>query len=122
MAGGLRGLKTALRRIALLPQRANEARNEALREWAFALEKTAKELVPKRTGALRDSIESRINTTSGKAWIQIASGPTREYAYYVEKGTSKMSDQPFLGPAAQIHRRTGERALQRVAPRFFGRW
>jgi len=122
MASGMRGLRTALARIRLLPQRANEARAEALREWASSLEKTAKDLAPKRTGALADSIEARINTGSGKAWVQIAPGKTREYAYYVEKGTSKMDDQPFLGPASQIHRRTGERALQRVAPRFFGRW
>lgn len=122
MSSGLRGLRTALARIRLLPARANEARNEALRQWAHDLEKTAKELAPKRTGDLERSIRARINTSSGKAWVEIAPGHTREYAYYVEKGTSKMDDQPFMGPAAQIHRRTGEREMRRAAPRFFGRW
>ncbi|MGI5408221.1 HK97-gp10 family putative phage morphogenesis protein [Streptomyces chartreusis] len=114
-------MKTALRRIGLLPKQVNEARSEALREWATALEKTAKELAPKRTGDLERSIEAKINEGSGKAWVHIVPGKTREYAYYVEKGTSKMADQPFLGPAAQIHRRTGERELRRAVPRHVGR-
>ena len=121
MGSRLRGLKNALRRIRLLPRQANEARTEALREWATALEKTAKELAPKRRGDLRDSIESRVNTNSGKAWVAIKPGKTREYAYYVEKGTSKMDDQPFMGPAAQIHRRTGERVMRDAARRHIGR-
>lgn len=122
MASRVRGLRTAIARLRMLPARANAARNEALREWASDLEKTAKELVPKRTGRLHDAIEAKVNTSSGKAWVQLAPGPAREYGYYVEKGTSKMADQPFMGPAAQIHRRSGERALRQVAPRFFGRW
>lgn len=122
MRGAVSGLRTAIARLRLLPARVNEARNEALREWAADLEKTAKELAPKRTGDLERSIQARVNTSSGKAWVEIAPGKTREYAYYVEKGTSKMEDQPFLGPAAQIHRRTGERAMRRAAPRFLGRW
>lgn len=122
MASGMRGLRTALARLRLLPTRVNEARSEALREWAQDLEKTAKELAPVRGGTLRDSIEAKVNESSGKAWVQIAPGKAREYAYYVEKGTSKMDDQPFLGPAAQIHRRTGERAMQRAGRRRLGRW
>jgi HK97 gp10 family phage protein len=97
-------------------------RNTALNQWAEDLQKTAKELAPVRSGALRDSIETKVNTSSGKAWVQIQPGKTRDYAYYVEKGTSKMEEQPFLGPASQIHARTGEREVQRSAPRFLGRW
>lgn len=119
MASGLRGLRRAIRRIARLPAQANEARTEALREWAAALEKTAQDLAPKQFGDLERSIESRVNSSSGKAWVEIRPGKTREYAYYVEKGTSKMEAQPFMGPAAQIHRRTGERAMRRAAPRHF---
>lgn len=113
----LTGLGNALRRIRLLPRQVNNARNEALEQWARDLEKTAKDLAPVRKGKLRDSIEAKVNTGSGKAYVHIKPGATREYAYYVEKGTSKMEDQPFLGPAAQIHRRTGERALRAAAPR-----
>ncbi|MGW3674636.1 HK97-gp10 family putative phage morphogenesis protein [Streptomyces sp. NPDC005166] len=122
MPATVRGFRQALARLRLIPRRVNDARNEALDQWARDLEKTAKDLAPKRTGALERSIESKVNRSSGKAWVQIAPGKTREYAYYVEKGTSAMKDQPFLGPAAQIHRRTGERAMQRAASRRLGRW
>ncbi|MFI8830546.1 HK97-gp10 family putative phage morphogenesis protein [Streptomyces afghaniensis] len=122
MAGSVRGLGYALRRLRLLPGRANDLRNEALDRWAHALEKTARELAPKRTGDLQGSIKARVNYGSGKAWVEIEPGKTREYAYYVEKGTSKMADQPFMGPAAQVHRRTGERELRQAVPRFLGRW
>lgn len=115
-------MRTALARLRLLPQRMNQARNEALEQWAEDLEKTAKDLAPVRRSDLRDSIESKVNYGAGKAWVQIKPGKTRQYAYYVEKGTSKMEAQPFMGPAAQIHRRTGERAIRRAAPRFLGRW
>ena len=121
MASRIRGMRTALARLRLLPGRANRLRNEALDLWAADLEKTAKDLAPKRTGNLRDSIRAKVNRNSGKAFVAVY-GQAREYAYYVEKGTSKMEDQPFLGPAAQIHRRTGERALREAAPRFLSRW
>lgn len=116
----VQGLERALRRIRLLPREVNDGRNEALREWASDLEKTAKELAPVRSGHLRDSIESEINHGAGKAFVRVV-GTATKYGYYVEKGTSKMKDQPFLGPAAQIHRRTGERALERIVPRRLGR-
>lgn len=122
MASGMRGLRVAVARLRMLPRRVNEARNEALERWAHDLEKTARELAPKRSGDLERSIEAKVNARSGKAWVQIKPGKTREYAFYVEKGTSKMADQPFMGPAAQIHRRTGERELQRTVPRILGRW
>lgn len=122
MPAELRGIRAALGRLGLLPRRMNQLRAQALNQWAEDLQKTAKELAPVRTGHLRDSIEVKVNERSGKAWVQISQGHTREYAFYVEKGTSKMDEQPFLGPAAQIHARTGERELQRAAPRFLNRW
>ncbi|MFE9381778.1 HK97-gp10 family putative phage morphogenesis protein [Streptomyces sp. NPDC007025] len=117
----VRGVRRAAARIASLPTRLNRARNRALEEWASELEKTAKDLAPVRTGRLRSSIESSVNKTSGKAWVRVR-GQATEYAYYVEKGTSKMNDQPFMGPAAALHRRTGECAVRNAVPRFLGRW
>lgn len=117
----VRGIRNAVARIKAIPLQMNRARNAALEEWASDLEKTAKDLAPVGHGKLRDSIESRVNKASGKAWIHLKPGKTREYGYYVEKGTSKMADQPFMGPAAQIHRRTGERAIRAATPRFLGR-
>lgn len=120
VTASLQGLGRALRRIRLLPVQVNEARNDAIREWADDLEKTAKDLAPVRRGIMRDSIESRANLNAGTAYVRVI-GSATDYAYYVEKGTSKMDAQPFLGPAAQIHRRTGEQALRRAVPRRVGR-
>ncbi|KOG22000.1 HK97-gp10 family putative phage morphogenesis protein [Streptomyces viridochromogenes] len=121
MNAAFSGLRTALARLRLIPARVNEARSEALRDWAEALEKTAKDLAPVRRGVLRDSIQAKVNESSGKAWVRVDPTQSLDYPYYVEKGTSKMEAQPFLGPAAQIHRRTGERALRRAVPRRLGR-
>lgn len=115
----VRGLRRAVARIKTLPLRMNRIRNAALDSWAADLEKTARDLAPVRRGVLRGDIKTRKNTTAGKAWVGVY-GEAYKYGYYVEKGTSKMKDQPFLGPAAQIHRRTGERAVREATPRFLG--
>lgn len=107
------GLRSTLRRINLLPARFDRARVRALDQWAEELKKTAKGLAPVRTGYLRSHIEVRTNRRSGKAWVGVWDRKATKYAYYVEKGTSKMRDQPYLGPAAQINRRSGERLLAR---------
>ncbi|WP_223772946.1 HK97-gp10 family putative phage morphogenesis protein [Streptomyces sp. 135] len=122
MASAVSGLQTALRRLRELPLRMNRARNQALEEWAGAIEATAKDLAPKRTGRLEGSIEARTNASTGKAWVTVDPSLRLEYPYYVEKGTSKMEAQPFLGPAAQLHRRTGERAVRAAASRLLRRW
>ncbi|MFC4494068.1 HK97-gp10 family putative phage morphogenesis protein [Streptomyces ovatisporus] len=113
------GMRDILRRIRGLPTLADLARRDAIDTWADELKATAKRLAPVDTGKLRKQIESRVNYTSGNAWVGVW-GSAREYAYYVEKGTSSMPDQPYLGPAAQIHRRTGERALAREINRRMG--
>lgn len=53
----------------------------------------AKEIVPVRTGNLRDSIDMKI---SGDTVIV---GSDVNYSIYVELGTSKMSAQPYLIPS-----------------------
>jgi HK97 gp10 family phage protein len=113
------GLQGLVSRLRALPIRMNAGRHQAIDEWADALEDTAKRLAPVRTGHLKRSIEARKNYGSGVAYVGVWDPRAREYAYYVEKGTSSMEDQPYLGPAAQIHRRTGERAVRRAMGRLF---
>lgn len=56
--------------------------------------KRAKEIVPVRTGRLRDSI---VASKSGKGEAEVtASAP---YSIFVEMGTSRAPAQPFLRPA-----------------------
>lgn len=54
----------------------------------------AKQIVPVRTGRLRDSIMMKSN---GPDMIVI--GSDVDYSVYVELGTSKMSAKPYLIPA-----------------------
>lgn len=57
--------------------------------------KRAKELAPKDTGALAESIEAKGN---GATWtVEVGV----DYGGFVEFGTRYMDAQPYLGPAAE---------------------
>ena len=65
---------------------------------AMVIENRAKEIVPVRTGNLRRSIHSEIeSTTANQAVARV--GTNVEYGPYVEFGTRRMSARPFLRPA-----------------------
>lgn len=98
------GLAGVLRAIGRIPGAARQAREETLREWAEDVQDTAEERVPRRTGALWESIDSRINASRGVAEVGVWDEETLDYALYVEKGTSSMADQPYLVPAFEAHR------------------
>lgn len=64
----------------------------------------AKDIVPVQFGFLRNSIRSSklrkgLWQTSARS---TEGGAERDYAHYVEYGTSKMAAQPFMGPAFRI--------------------
>lgn len=69
----------------------------------------AKTIVPVLSGDLRSTIRKR---KAGKRKVRITAGGKRgamtgepvDYAGYVERGTSKMSAQPFLRPALYRYR------------------
>ncbi|MEV8552562.1 HK97-gp10 family putative phage morphogenesis protein [Streptomyces glaucescens] len=111
---GLRGVVRAIERI---PEAMTEARTETLHEWADNVQGTAEDRVPRRTGALWESIEQKVDEQYGRAEVGVWEPTAMEYAYYVEKGTSSMEDQPFLVPAFDEHRpqvtRTYRAALRR---------
>lgn len=74
----------------------NKARlSRALRKTALDIEGDAKIFVPVDTGALKNSIGSDIDDFHAEI------GPTMDYASYVEEGTSRMSPQPYMRPAAE---------------------
>lgn len=58
----------------------------------------AKEIVPVRTGALRDSIDYRVENGGFILYTD------KEYGIYVELGTSKMRAQPYMRPALENHK------------------
>lgn len=117
----VRGVRDVIRWLRRMPSQAEQARRDTIDTWADEMKSTAKRLAPIRTGRLKRNIESRVNYPAGKAWVGVWDDKTMKYAYYVEKGTSSMREQPYLGPAAQLHRRTLERELRRNVRRRFGR-
>lgn len=80
--------------------------SQAVRKAAFDVERYAKQNAPVRTGFLRSSIHTVIETNSFRVYAaSVIAGA--EYASYVEYGTSRMAPQPYMQPA-----------LDRVLPGF----
>jgi len=74
---------------------------EVLEQLAEKVVERAKELVPVRTGDLRDSIHAEILKTRVKIIADAKNDSGHSYAYYVETGTGRGPAQPFLRPALQ---------------------
>jgi len=72
----------------------------ALEAVGLTAEGYAKLLCPVDTGRLRNSISHAVDENEKAVYI----GTNVEYAPYVEMGTSKTKAQPFLTPAATVHR------------------
>lgn len=88
----------------------------AVRATAFAIEATAKTMAPLDTGALRDSIYTRVGrqptllpeVAGNPPRVELPRpedeqtahvGPSVEYGLYQELGTTRMAAHPYLGPA-----------------------
>ena len=70
---------------------------KSLEEIGLKAEGDAKKLCPVDTGRLRNSITHRVEGGEKAVYI----GTNVEYGKYVELGTSKRKEHPFLRPAAQ---------------------
>jgi HK97 gp10 family phage protein len=116
----LDGLQDALRAIGRIPEAADAARAETLHEWSDRVQGTAEDRVPRRTGALWQSLEQRISEAYGRAEVGVWEKDQLEYAMYVEKGTSSMPDQPYLLPAFNDHRRDVPRIYRAAFRRHMG--
>jgi HK97 gp10 family phage protein len=73
-----------------------------VRKTALDLEATAKNRAPVDTGALKNSISTDF-AGDGPNVMAAEIGPTVHYGAYVEYGTSRMSPQPYMGPALDVH-------------------
>lgn len=73
---------------------------EAVGKAGFLIEADAKKFAPVQTGNLRASLHTDVVPEEKAAYV----GTAVEYAPYVEQGTSKMSAQPFLQPAAELNK------------------
>jgi HK97 gp10 family phage protein len=68
-----------------------------LASWAADVKALAKQLVPVRTGHLRQSIYAEV-----REWV-VRIGAEATYALFVELGTRYMQAIPYLYPAIQAH-------------------
>ncbi|MGC5034107.1 HK97-gp10 family putative phage morphogenesis protein [Streptomyces sp. DT190] len=116
----LDGLQDALRAIERIPHAMNEARTETLHEWSGAVLATAEDRVPRDKGNLWQALEERVNDHFGRAEVGVWDPAQLEYAMYVEKGTSKMDDQPYLVPAFNEHRAQVTRTYRAAFRRHMG--
>lgn len=103
-------LQSNLTHIAL---QAPRAAKEALLQTAADIVDMAKQLSPVDTGALRQSYGA-VPIDSNTVHI----GSDKEYAPYVEYGTSKMGAQPHLTPAFLQNEETFKQRLKEAAERM----
>lgn len=85
----------------------------AIKKSAMDIERDAKIAAPVDTGHLRNSISADVRGLHAEV------GPTAEYGVYVEYGTSRMSPQPYLGPAFDRNAPLLERAFLDLGGRIF---
>ena len=85
----------------------------ACNKAALDTQKDARTLAPVDTGNLRGSIQVR---PASPALTEASVGPEAEYGVYVEYGTSRMSAQPFMRPAADRHGPAFVQAFERMRP------
>lgn len=68
-----------------------------LASWAAEVKALARQLVPVRTGHLRQSIYAEV-----RGWV-VRIGAEATYALFVELGTRYMQARPYLYPAIQAY-------------------
>jgi HK97 gp10 family phage protein len=83
--------------------RVGAAVSQQVRKTAKAVEASAKAGVPVKSGALRDSIDTKIfGTGNSKRTTAVVRAGT-DHARFVEEGTSRQAPQPFMKPALDQH-------------------
>lgn len=86
------------------------------------IETDAKRIVAVDTGFLKNSISREITADtfrgSGGAFGGVV-GPTASYGEYVEKGTSRMAPEPYMGPAFERRAPLFVAAMEQIPGKVF---
>lgn len=85
------------------PIRVGASTAASVRRVAADIERTAKQLAPVNTGALRASIGVEYVGDGRSSVMGAVIRPTVDYGEFVEFGTSRMAPQPYLMPAFERH-------------------
>lgn len=82
---------------------------------ALDVERDAKAFAPVDTGNLKSTIGHSDLRMAAEGMIEAEVGPTAEYGWWVEHGTTKMAPHAYLGPALDRHGAPFEQALGLIA-------
>lgn len=118
------GANNLIARLVRVQKKLPRDADEAITDVAVLIRDTAKGLVPVDTGTLKKSIRlqrtarpagvtRQIGVLAGGRFVNPKSGRIVNYALFVERGTSRMRPQPYMGPAVQKHAPELARILKR---------
>lgn len=99
-----------------LSKASRDIKDDALgvaKEVISKVESTAKQLAPRDSGTMANSISSEAE--AGGGYVTAEAGPTERYAVFVEFGTYKDAPQAFMGPALDRHSAEWEERLAEKA-------
>ncbi|MBX6770881.1 MAG: HK97 gp10 family phage protein [Chloroflexi bacterium] len=101
-------------RLPELRGQVRQRASQAVRKAAFDIEARAKQIVPVRTGNLKNSIQTTMESD-----LTATVGTAVEYAPYVElghhtRGGGYVPPRPYLGPAAEAVRPSFEAAMKEL--------
>jgi HK97 gp10 family phage protein len=83
--------------------------SQVIRKTAADCEAFAKGVVPVRTGNLKNSIQTEIESE-----MSASVGTNVEYSTFVEFGTTRMSARPYMTPATERVRDPFFRAMEQI--------
>jgi HK97 gp10 family phage protein len=111
----IEAVRSLERELDLSTRDARSKAYDAVRTFAFKIERSAKQRAPVDTGALRNSINTTVSSmASGSASAEV--GPEVRYGGWVELGTHRTAPQPYLGPAFDRHEPAFVKALESISP------
>ncbi len=102
--------------LSKVPARVEKRMSMAVRKAGLDMQRDAMLGAPVDTGNLVSSIS--MDTDSDGLGVEV--GPTAAYGGYVEYGTSRMSPQPYLGPAFDRNVPAFKKAAAQAASEWFG--
>lgn len=91
-----------------------------VRKVAKDIVRDAKLLAPVDTGNLKNSITHSDLRSIGHAGGEVEIGPTANYGYFMEYGTSRVAPQPYMNPAADRNEGPFQQAMAQLAEEALG--
>ena len=115
------GIENLLTEVEKLGQAGSRIENKALKEAGQVVKEAIKAVTPKKTGALKKSIEvSGVKTREGIKQVEVGPGKDGWYGKFVEFGTVKMKAKPFMGPGYEASKNEAMAAVEKELKKGLG--